>query len=390
MVWPSCGTGARGGGVGDDHVLLDGVADALAGEDGGAFGRGQRVPLRVPGADGDGAVDFGEAVDVGDVEAEAAHAFEHGGGRGGAGGHDADGLGEGLDAGVVEDHAEDDGGAAHVGDAVIGDGGQDVGGVDPAEADVGAGHGGDGPGEAPAVAVKHRQGPEIDGVLGHAPGHGVAAGVQVGAAVVVDDALGVAGGAGGVVEGDGVPLVGREGGGEGRVAGGEEGFVGDGADGRVGGGERVVDVDDEGGGVLELGEGFAHHGGVFGVDEDGAGFGVAEDVGDRGGVEPCVEGVEDGAEHGDGEVGFDHGGGVGSHDGHGVAAGDAGGGEGGGEAAAAVVGLAPALAVGAVDCGDAVGEGFGGAAEEADWGERGVVGPGLWQVEHGVSPDLRF
>src|SRR3546814_16494051 len=83
----------------------------------------------------------------------------------------------------------------------------------------------DGPGEAPAVAVEHRQRPEIDRVHLHAPDQAVAESVQVGAAVVVDDAYRVAGGPAGVVQGDRVPLVGRARAAVPGVAGGEEALV---------------------------------------------------------------------------------------------------------------------------------------------------------------------
>ena len=63
-------------------------------------------------------------------------------------------------------------------------------GVDRALGDVARGHRGDGPGEAPAVAVEHRQRPEV-GALGREPGHDdLGERVQVRAAVRVDDALG--------------------------------------------------------------------------------------------------------------------------------------------------------------------------------------------------------
>ncbi len=58
-----------------------------------------------------------------------------------------------------------------------------------------------------------------------AQGHLVAQRVEVGAAVVVDHALGVAGGAGGVVERNGLPLVIRPFPGKRRVAFGEQGFI---------------------------------------------------------------------------------------------------------------------------------------------------------------------
>ena len=66
----------------------------------------------------------------------------------------------------------------------------------------------DRPREAPAVAVKHRQRPQIDRML--APCAQVTTlptAEQMRAAVVIDDALRIAGGAGGVIERDRVPFV---------------------------------------------------------------------------------------------------------------------------------------------------------------------------------------
>ena len=74
---------------------------------------------------------------------------------------------------------------------------------------MGAGHRRDRPREAPAVAVEHRQGPQIDRVLPHAPDQNIAERIQISAAMVIDDALGVAGRARGIVERDRVPLVRR-------------------------------------------------------------------------------------------------------------------------------------------------------------------------------------
>ena len=111
---------------------------------------------------------------------------------------------------------------------------------------------------------------------------------------------------------------------------------------------------------------------------------MSEDVGDGFRVEADVEGVQDGAGEGNAEMGFDHGRGVGKHHGDDLAGGDVAG-EGGGEAAAAGVGLDPGLAEIAVDDGDAVWEDVGGAAEEAQGGERRVVRARFWQVEHAAS-----
>ena len=117
--------------------------------------------------------------------------------------------------------------------------------LDLAQADIGPGVGRHGPREAPAVAVEHRQRPQVDRVVRHAPGDDVADRVQVRAAVVVDDALRIAGGARGVVERDRVPFVAGPLPGEFRVASAEQLLVGLRAQAlaraRV---LRVVDVDD--------------------------------------------------------------------------------------------------------------------------------------------------
>src|SRR3989441_7263107 len=80
-------------------------------------------------------------------------------------------------------------------------------GVDLPEADVGARDRGHPPGEAPAVAVEHGQRPEVLRVPAHPALEDLADGVEVGAAVGVHDALGLARGARGVVDGERVVLV---------------------------------------------------------------------------------------------------------------------------------------------------------------------------------------
>mgnify|MGYP003694414121 CR=1 FL=1 len=111
-------------------------------------------------------------------------------------------------SGALRQHVQHDRRAAQVGDAMALDHRIDQRRVDLAQADMGGGGRRHAPGEGPAVAVEHRQRPEIDRMAVEAEGDDVADGVQVGAAMVIDDALGIAGRAGGVVEADGLPLVG--------------------------------------------------------------------------------------------------------------------------------------------------------------------------------------
>ena len=127
--------------------------------------------------------------------------------------------------GRVDEHAHDHGRAAQMGDRLLGERGEDRLARHLAQADLGPGLQDDAPREAPAVAVEHRQSPQIDRELRHAPDEDVADRVQVRAAVVIDHALRVAGGARGVVQRDRLPLVGREDGCCRRIAFGQQRLV---------------------------------------------------------------------------------------------------------------------------------------------------------------------
>ena len=81
------------------------------------------------------------------------------------------------------------------------------------------------PGEAPAVAMEHGQGPQVDGMGRQVPLDDVAHGVQIGAPVAIDHALGVARGAGGIVQRDRLPFIPRRVPGMVVIAGLQEGLV---------------------------------------------------------------------------------------------------------------------------------------------------------------------
>ena len=95
-------------------------------------------------------------------------------------------------AGRIDQRVVDDRRTAHVSDAMLGDQLEDLCRVHLAQADIDAGRGRDRPGKAPAVAVEHRQRPEIDGMLRHRPHQDIPERVQIGAAMVIDHALGIA------------------------------------------------------------------------------------------------------------------------------------------------------------------------------------------------------
>ena len=207
----------------------------------------ERVPFLVLRAHRRRAVGLGQAVDVGDVEAHPLHALDDGGGRRRAGDEAMHLL---VDPGLhfrrrVDERQVHDRRAAVMGDPVLAHRVEDRLRLDLAQADVHAGVGGHRPDEAPAVAVEHRQRPQVDRVPRHAPVDDVGQRIEVRAAVMVDHALRIAGGAGRVVERDRIPLVRRMLPRERRIAAGDERFVVDGAEALAARTQRIDDVDDE-------------------------------------------------------------------------------------------------------------------------------------------------
>src|SRR5437660_3436546 len=98
-------------------------------------------------------------------EVELPELAEQRGGRWGAGHGDGDRPVEAVGGRVVDDADVDGRRAVEVGHALALEQRPDPGRVDLAQTDVAAGHGGDAPGEAPAVAVEHGQRPQVDGVV---------------------------------------------------------------------------------------------------------------------------------------------------------------------------------------------------------------------------------
>ena len=66
------------------------------------------------------------------------------------------------------------------------------------------------------------------------------------------------------------------------------------------------------------GDGGGHDRGEFRVGQQHFRFGMSQDELDRRGVKADVDGTQDGTEHRDGVVGFEHLRGVGRHDRHGI------------------------------------------------------------------------
>ena len=194
------------------------------------------------------------------------------------------------------------------------------------------------------------------------------------AAVVIDHALRIAGGAGGVVEADGVPLVVRHVPGVVGIAAGDELLVFDLAQPLAGAGIfRIVVVDHQRLGLAER-ERLLHHLGEFAVDDDDLGLGMVEREGDDRRVEPRVERVEHALRHRHAVVAFQHGRRIGQHDRDAVAALDAALGQRGSEPARARIELGVRAAQGPVDNGGVGREHGGRALEKAERRQRLEIG----------------
>ena len=232
------------------------------------------------------------------------------------------------------------------------------------------------PGEAPAVAVKHRQGPQIDGVLGQLPGEHVVDGIEMGAAMVIDHPLGVARGTRGVVERNRLPLVRRQPAWLLLIPCGDESLVGQLADQfplQIG---WIVDGDHQRLAVDER-ERLAHHGAKLPVHQHHPALGVLKDEGHGLCIEPSIDGVEHGAAHGHAEVSLEHGRHIGRDDGDGVPLTDAAAAQGRGETAASHLGLSPALAQGTVDQRRVVGVDPSRPGQKAQGGQCLEIGSGF-------------
>jgi hypothetical protein len=265
-------------------------------------------------------------------------------------------------------------------DRVIGDGVVHGFGADPSQADVRAGHQRERPGEAPAVAVEHRQRPQVHRMARHARREHVRIAHQGRTPMMVDDALRIAGGARRVIQRDGVPFVGGQLPREFGVAVFEKRFVIEirkrCTQARV---FAVVAVDDE---RLDsgCGERVAHEGRELAIRDQDLGVAVIELEREDRRVEARVEAVQYGARHRDRVVRLQHGRRVGQDDRDGISGPDATARQGGGETADARVELRVGQAPRSMNDGGVVRVDGSCAFEEAQRRERLVVRRVLFQT----------
>ena len=221
-------------------------------------------------------------------------------------------------------HVEDSRRPAHVRDAMLDDHRKDQSGIDLAQADMRTAHGHHRPREAPAVAMEHRQGPQIDGFRRHRPGHDVSDGLEKSAAMVIDHALRVSGRAGCVVERDRVAFVGWRRPCEPGIALGDEVLVLERSEPLAGPRIQFVgNVDDERA-LFQFRQSRTDLRGKFPVGDQHLGLTMLQDIGDGCRIEARVDGVEYGAQHRHAVVRLDHRRHIGEHRRYRVAAPNAG------------------------------------------------------------------
>ena len=296
-----------------------------------------------------------------------------------------------------DQHAVDDRRAAVVVDALVAHRRQDRARLDLAQADVRAAEQRHRPREAPAVAVEHRQRPQVAREVRHRPGRRVAHRVQVGAAMVGDDAFRVAGGARRVRDRDRVPLVGRAAERRQRRMGGEQRLVLVRAEPIAGARVfAVADVDDDRPAPVRLGQDAkrrADRRRELAVGDQHLALAVIELPGDERGVEAGVERVEDRVQGRHRVVRLDHLGRVVKHRADGRAASDAERAQRRRQPRRTIARLAPGVAALPVDDGLEVAEDLGAALDEAGRRERDEIRRGLVQSllvdVHGRSPVTR-
>ena len=196
--------------VDDAQLLRDHVADSLARLDASLLVDRQFAPVAAPLAYHGRAEGFGEAVEMRHIDAELRHAREYRRRRWRAPGCGVDRAREPAVFCVVGpcDHDEHGRRRAEMRDTGFAQVPPDQRGFEFAQAQVGRTRRGDAPRKAPAVAVKHRQRPQVRAVAiePHVRHHRER--LQVRTAVVIHHALGFAGGAARVVDGEHPALVG--------------------------------------------------------------------------------------------------------------------------------------------------------------------------------------
>ena len=256
---------------------------------------------------------------MGDVKTNLGHALDHGRWRRSPCHHAAHPTRHTLAQGRVglDDQVVHDGRCTVMVDIVLAHGLQNRWGIHFAQAHMGAAEHRHRPRKTPAIAMEHRQGPQVTRKVRHGPSGRVAHRVQVGAAVVGDHALGVAGGARCVGNRNRVPFVRRPVQLGHRRVGRQPFFVIQAAHALTRAGVLgIAHIDHRDLAPVHLAEFFqsrAHGGRKLGIGDQHRGLAMVHLPSDQVGIEPGVQGIEHGVERGHSVMHLDHFRGIGQH-----------------------------------------------------------------------------
>ena len=195
-------------GIADVESLEWHVTHALARLLGGLLGGRERIPGGAPFVHGGGTIGLRQPIKVSDVESGGLHRRQHRFRWRRRRGEELHNMRQRflLFRGRIEQRRHYDRCATQMRHLVPGNGVVHRRRTHLAQAHMRASDHRESPGEAPAVTVEHRQCPEIDAVPAHAAGEHIADREQISAAMMIDDALGIAGGARGIIERNRVPF----------------------------------------------------------------------------------------------------------------------------------------------------------------------------------------
>ena len=239
--------------------------------------------------------------------------------------------------------------------------------------------GGDGPGETPPVAMEHRQGPQVNRLRSHFPGGDIGQRVQMSAAIVIHDPLGITRRPGSVVQADCIPFIVRGRPHEIAVTLGKKLVIGNGPDATATLERFVQNVDNQN--IIPTGhlDGPAGDFGKLRVNYKHLGFGVVQYEGYRFGIQPGIDSIQNRTSHGHGEVRFIDFRDVGCDDGNRIALAVAPLGQSAGKLSTAIIGFRPAAPDLVIDHRCPVRIDMRGPRHKADGGKRCIVCRGLIQ-----------
>ena len=199
--------------------------------------------------------------------------------------------------------------------------------------------------------------------------------------MVIDNALRITGGARGVVQGDGIPLVVGQLPGEIGLAFVQQGLVILFAERFAAGEFRVEGIDDDRLRPFEQRQRAFDDDGEFRIGDQHLGFAVGQHEGDGFGVEAGIQGIEDGADHRHAEMALEHRCRVGQHHRDRVALADTAILQGGSQLTTTVVAFLPGVLTRPLDDGNSLRIDKRRALDKAQRGKRNIIGRVLFEPD---------